>query len=461
MKKKLDIKKVRSQSYACILAVKDILPIVFIHKKPADKIIASFFKKNKKYGSRDRRVIYEVIFSIFRWYGWIKILAPEIDELSDEKGLTKKHDAILYKIAFIAALLDNNKNIPISIINVWKSELGIKSYYPEHAEKVEDDKFIPDLKIIDYLKETFDVNKKLKLDKLVPEWFSSELSKNIDLRRLIGWYQTRPPIWLRSNSLNNNFLETELARNEIRFSTHETIQKAICIKEAKVNLYSLDSFSKGIIEIQDLASQIIGLVCKPKEGERWWDPCAGAGGKSLQLSSIMHNKGRIIAGDIRAYKLDDLKKRAKRAKRMNIECREWDGKALRSNKRYKYDGVLVDAPCTCSGTWRRNPDARWRLSDTESAEMASLQMKILQNAATGVKPSGVLVYATCSVLKAENLDLVKKFLLNNKNFVMEPFTNPLTNATTKGYLQIYPWDGNCDAMFVARFRKKEKSNASE
>ncbi len=169
----------------------------------------------------------------------------------------------------------------------------------------------------------------------------------------------------------------------------------------------------------------------------------------------MKNKGRIVATDIRAYKLDDLKKRAKRAKRANIECKEWDGKALRSNKRYKYDGVLVDAPCTCSGTWRRNPDARWRLSDSEPDEMSNLQMKILQNAATGVKPNGTLIYATCSVLKKENLDLVKKFLLNNKNFIMEPFINPLTENKTKGYLQVYPWDGNCDAMFVAKFRKNK------
>ncbi|HJO92863.1 MAG TPA: RsmB/NOP family class I SAM-dependent RNA methyltransferase [Victivallales bacterium] len=455
MKKKIDIKILRSQSQACIYAIKNVLPIVFNQQKPADRIMASFFKNNRKYGSRDRKIIYELIFSIFRWYGWIKILIPEIDKIFDKTEFTKKHDIIIYKIAFAASLLDNNKNIPATLINIWKSEIQITKYYPQATEKIYNSKFIPDLEIIDFLRQEFKLNKKLKLDRLVPEWFQNELPDSIDLRRLIGWYQSRPPIWLRTNSLNNKYLANELTKNEINFSFSELIKEAICINESRVNLYSLESYNKGIIEVQDLASQIIGLVSNPKEGERWWDACAGAGGKSLQLSSIMKNKGRIVATDIRAYKLDDLKKRAKRAKRANIECKEWDGKALRSNKRYKYDGVLVDAPCTCSGTWRRNPDARWRLSDSEPDEMSNLQMKILQNAATGVKPNGTLIYATCSVLKKENLDLVKKFLLNNKNFIMEPFINPLTENKTKGYLQVYPWDGNCDAMFVAKFRKNK------
>ncbi len=217
MKKKIDIKILRSQSQACIYAIKNVLPIVFNQQKPADRIMASFFKNNRKYGSRDRKIIYELIFSIFRWYGWIKILIPEIDKIFDKTEFTKKHDIIIYKIAFAASLLDNNKNIPATLINIWKSEIQITKYYPQATEKIYNSKFIPDLEIIDFLRQEFKLNKKLKLDRLVPEWFQNELPDSIDLRRLIGWYQSRPPIWLRTNSLNNKYLANELTKNEINF----------------------------------------------------------------------------------------------------------------------------------------------------------------------------------------------------------------------------------------------------
>jgi 16S rRNA (cytosine967-C5)-methyltransferase len=167
----------------------------------------------------------------------------------------------------------------------------------------------------------------------------------------------------------------------------------------------------------------------------------------------MQRRGSVIASDIREYKLDDLRKRARRAEFPNIICKEWDGKALRSKQQQKFDGVLVDAPCSCSGTWRRNPDARWTTTVADVNEIAALQLKILCNAAGGVKPGGTLIYATCSVMEIENRDVVEKFIQENKNFELEPFINPLNNGLTCGMLQVYPWDANCDAMFVARLRR--------
>ena len=177
-----------------------------------------------------------------------------------------------------------------------------------------------------------------------------------------------------------------------------------------MNLYSLESFKNVLFEIQDIASQVIGLVSCAKPGERWWDCCAGAGGKSLQLSSMMQNKGRIVSSDIREYKLDDLKKRARRNEKSNIECRTWDGKALRNKKSESFDGVLADAPCSCSGTWRRNPDARWRSAPADVNELISIPSSILENTSSAVKNGGVLIYATCSVFDEENGDMVRNFL---------------------------------------------------
>jgi 16S rRNA (cytosine967-C5)-methyltransferase len=118
----------------------------------------------------------------------------------------------------------------------------------------------------------------------------------------------------------------------------------------------------------------------------------------------------------------------------------------------------VDSPCTCSGTWRRNPDARWSCQAEDVQSAAELQFQVLGNAAPGVGPGGVLVYATCSMFEQENNAVVQRFLEQNHEFVLEEFTNPLTGTPCPGMLQVWPWDGNCDAMFVARFRRR-KGNA--
>ena len=168
----------------------------------------------------------------------------------------------------------------------------------------------------------------------------------------------------------------------------------------------------------------------------------------------MQRKGTVVATDIREYKLEDLRKRARRAGFPNIQTRAWDGKGVRPQHRERFDGVLVDAPCSCSGVWRRNPDGVWTLNPQEVAETAQLQTRILEAAAPGVKPGGVLIYATCSVFKEENREQAAAFLARHPEFVPERFPHPLTGElTTDGMLQITPADADCDAMFVARMRK--------
>jgi 16S rRNA (cytosine967-C5)-methyltransferase len=140
----------------------------------------------------------------------------------------------------------------------------------------------------------------------------------------------------------------------------------------------------------------------------------------------------------------------------NIHCRAWDGRRL-GRRQATFDGVLVDAPCTCSGTWRRNPDARWSTRPEEVTEMAELQARLLANAASGVKPGGVLVYATCSLFEAENGAVVREFLARREDYRLEPFGHPLTGRDTPGWTCIWPWEGDCDAMFVARLRHQPRT----
>ena len=189
-------------------------------------------------------------------------------------------------------------------------------------------------------------------------------------------------------------------------------------------------------------------------GEHWWDVCAGGGGKTLQLASMMERRGSILATDIRAYKLEDLKRRAARAAYPNIRCAEWNGETVPRGKIGEFDGVLIDAPCSSSGRWRRNPDGRWTSSLERVEELAGIQSRILECASGAVKPGGVLVYATCSLFEREDEEIVRNFLRKHQEYELEPFPDPATGKMTDGMLRTLPWFADCDASFVARMRSR-------
>jgi len=172
------------------------------------------------------------------------------------------------------------------------------------------------------------------------------------------------------------------------------------------------------------------------------------------LAELMQRTGKVVAGDIRSYKLEDLKKRARRSAFPNIECRPWDGNKVPPRRSSKFDGILIDAPCSCSGVWRRNPDGRWNTSPEEVREINLVQFKVLENVLNALRPNGVLIYATCSAFEMENAAVIRDFLARHSEFELESFANPLTGELCSGMLQITGAAENCDSMFVARLRKK-------
>ena len=165
----------------------------------------------------------------------------------------------------------------------------------------------------------------------------------------------------------------------------------------------------------------------------------------------MCGKGIIVASDKYPFKLKELRKRTKRAGFSNITIWNWKGKKLPEEKAI-FDGVLVDAPCSGSGTWRRNPAARWNISKGDLKHFSSIQLDILTQASSGVKAGGILIYATCSMFKEENEEVIKSFLSANPFFELDAFTNPFTGKYTPGYTYFWPWDADCDCMFVARMK---------
>ena len=300
------------------------------------------------------------------------------------------------------------------------------------------------------------IDEKVSLNDVIALELQELISPEVKLNVLAERLATRPPMWIRLQTKTEvDKVFDEFNRNEFDYTMHEVIDSAVALDNPKVNLYTLESFKQGLFEVQDLASQLIGLVANPHKGERWLDVCAGAGGKTLQLASLMERKGTVVASDIRSYKLQDLKLRAKRAAFPNIMTKEFDNSLFKGKNAGKYDGVLVDAPCSCSGVWRRNVESRWTFDKAELEEITAIQLEILEKSCTAVKTEGFLVYATCSIFSAENEAVVNEFLKRHEEFKLVSFQNPLNGEIVdSGMLQCDIENNNCDSMFVAKLMRK-------
>lgn len=448
-----DNPRLRTQARVSAEFIVQALQCSFLLQHPADRCLRRIFYANRQLGARDRRLISETFYSALRWWGWLQHLAPSSFQAACKKApLEKLPDKLFlqdwYALLASAWLLEGTARLPA--VSLWIKEAKLKDVFSSEND--------------DWQKKarnlaTFCRNpalSSLSAEDLIPAWTKKYLlfENQANLADFISFQQQRPPLWLRAQTKNIEQLSAELETDGVTVSPHKNIPTALRCHKSSLNLPALKSFKRGAFEIQDIASQNVALICAPEAGEQWWDACAGAGGKTLHLAYLMQKKGSVTATDIRAHILQELKLRARRAEFPNIRCREWKGKAVPKWKK-QFDGVLVDAPCTGSGTWRRNPAARWITKEKEIKEYAALQKQLLQNASEAVKTNGTLVYATCSIFKEENQEVIKEFLKNNSNYQLQSFICPLDGKSSKGMRQIWHWQANCDAMFVAKLVRRE------
>jgi 16S rRNA (cytosine967-C5)-methyltransferase len=237
--------------------------------------------------------------------------------------------------------------------------------------------------------------------------------------------------------------------------------------EGKPPLAKLDAFVRGAIEVQDEGSQLLALITDARRGQMVVDFCAGAGGKTLALGAAMRNTGRLYAFDISAHRLDNLKPRLARSQLSNVHpaaiAHERDDRIKRLAG--KIDRVLVDAPCSGLGTLRRNPDLKWRQSPEALAELVARQKAILESAARLLKPGGRIVYATCSLLRAENEEIAQAFSAAHPGFQPVPVRELLDQAKVPHperlcsgdglYLRLWPHVHATDGFFAAAWEKAQ------
>ena len=396
-----------------VIGVIYTLDNIFNNNIYADKAIEKTLKSNKKWGSKDRGFIAETCYDIVRW----KRLYSKIADIKSPHNSNE-----LWKFFSVWAVL---RGIPIPN---WKEFENI-----------------PKRKI----KGKFDSLSKIrKFRESIPNWLDKIGSQELGEKKWekeLNELNKSNSVVIRTNThkITKNQLKKVLTTEGIETNTIKDYPNALVLKK-RCNLFIRESFKKGFYELQDASSQLVAPFLKLEKGMRVCDVCAGAGGKTLHLSCLMENKGKIIAMDINQYKLNELRKRSKRNGAFNIQTKLIDN--LKSVKKLygKFDRLLIDAPCSGLGVLKRNPDAKWKLNLDFIQRVREKQLNILKKYSPLLKKGGKLVYATCSILPSENEIQIKKFLKSEegKNFDFEDEN------------KINPSDG-FDGFYMARLALKQ------
>ncbi|MBI5768251.1 MAG: RsmB/NOP family class I SAM-dependent RNA methyltransferase [Verrucomicrobia bacterium] len=356
--------------------------------------IESILRAHRSIGSRDRRLYRELAYTTLRYLPWIEPL------------LAAEPERALRLVAWLAAENKATASFRAALRGDW----------PERPATLADQAAFLGAEPA----------------ALLPGWFrehAPELFAPAELETQLR----RAPLWLRTKPGSLGVIEAEFARLGWRTSRTDLLPTALRV-HGEADVAKTESFARGLIEVQDLGSQLVLAHAAIEPGGVWLDGCAGAGGKTLQLSQLA---ARVDAHDIRPAALEELSARAARAGATNIRI-------LPTPPADSYDGVLVDAPCTGSGTWRRAPHLKWTTTPEIVAEHATRQLKILTRLSARVRPGGRLIYATCSLSRHENEAVVAAFVGEHGDFCPDPTHPPRT---------ILPSHHDTDGFFVAALRR--------
>jgi 16S rRNA (cytosine967-C5)-methyltransferase len=367
--------------------------------------IQSLLSKNRAFGARDRRLYRELLYTSIRYWPWIEPL------------LAKKPDTAMRIIAWLAA------DAPFT--HEFRAELTAS---------------MPPLPATIAARAEI-----LKAESTpLPLWFRLHCPTLFSSPQIEAIF-SRAPLWLRLQTADPQPVFDEFARHEWTWRRTAVLPGAVELL-ADTDITRTTSYQSGLIEIQDLGSQLILETIGIDPGSRWLDACAGAGGKTLQLATLTGPRGSVEAHDIRADALRELRARTARAGLKNISIA---GSTITST----YDGVLVDAPCTGSGTWRRAPHLKWSTTPEQVEEAAQAQLALLTEFAPHVRPGGRLVYATCSLSRRENEDVITAFLAAHREFGPAPFTRTFSTEPHGPCLTFLPALHDTDGFFVASLHR--------
>jgi 16S rRNA (cytosine967-C5)-methyltransferase len=369
-------------------AVNNAIYQIFEEHKYADKVLERILKSNNLWGARDRAFIAENTYDMVRYWRLIRAVAElETHEL--------------------------NENNLYTLFGTWQVLKGVALPRWEEFKNVDE-------KRVQHNYNQMKTQRKLLHS--LPDWLDnlgySELGKQWN--KEVEALNETAPVVIRVNNLKTNKadLAKSLAEKGIYTDPVSGCKDALILKQRQ-NLFITPEFKEGLFEVQDASSQLVAEFLQIEPGMRIVDACAGAGGKTLHIASITANKGRIVSLDTEQWKLDEAKKRARRAGVSNLETRLIEGSKTIKKLHNMADRLLLDVPCSGLGVIKRNPDAKWKLSMEFIEKIKGMQAEIIREYSKIVKPGGKMVYATCSILPSENQQQVKSFLAEFPDFALE------------------------------------------
>ncbi len=425
--------------------------------EPSDRVVAAFFRDRRYLGSHDRRHIAEILFSIIRYRRTLEtLLELYLAAQPAAAALDAPHQRYLTIYTIYALLLELGAMPGAPEI---KSALPSPQYWNTLFPGVDRQSFLdwlschrtPEISGGDEIVR-FGVRYSFQ-DWMVNEWMDQLGEETPGLLEALN---TPARTTLRVNSLRGTRDECRRKLAEEGIETSPTaISPAGLVARKRFNAQSSASFREGWYELQDEGSQMISMAASPEPGARVIDACSGAGGKSLHLAALMEGRGDILAIDVDKGRLRELRLRAARAG-VNIIRPALREEVANESLAGSADLVLVDAPCSGAGTIRRNPWLKWKLSEDSVVRYAARELDILNLNAPFVKPGGVLLYATCSLFRKENHEVIERFLGGNPSFIAAPLPKEGGLPAAGEFpheLTLFPHRYDTDGFFISRLQR--------
>ncbi|MCH2547538.1 MAG: RsmB/NOP family class I SAM-dependent RNA methyltransferase [Alphaproteobacteria bacterium] len=408
---------------------------------PVDGMLGSYFRHRRYIGAKDKGFISRRVYNVLRQGGRLQWYI--------ERG-----NLPISPRTLVLASLVMDENHPINILQTWFTGNGhdAKPLHKDERNFVENPPLAADPNMPEWMR----LN--------TPEWYLPHLLETFgdDMEAEIEALNTEAPMDMRVNTLKATREEAMKALNKEGFFTTVTPYSPWGLRlERRGAIFTTKTFNNGWLEIQDEGSQLVALLAAPQPGQKVIDFCAGAGGKTLALAAMMQNKGRLMAWDTSETRLKQSNKRFARAGVDNAQRHVLTSETDPFIKRHKNSAeiVVIDAPCSGSGTWRRNPDLKWRFSQQDLDEILQVQQNILGSAQRLVKSGGKLLYITCSVFNAENELQVKQFLSKHPDFTIADTPEIWNNhdcsklMENSDFLKLSPLTAGTDGFFAALLQK--------
>jgi 16S rRNA (cytosine967-C5)-methyltransferase len=414
--------------------------------RPADDVIGEFFRARRYLGARDRRFIADTTYAVIRHALRLRYVAGEALKMLDT-GTEAVPPVLLIAALAVETSELNPEGWKASLAELWPGEgLPSSEAFLQALESVS----LPDIPAVT-------AERSLSLRHSMPEFVVHDWIRRwgVDEARELCLASNLPaPITLRVNTLRCTREQCAAAlRREGLESSHGSVVPESLKLSGRAALHITKPFRDGWCEIQDEGSQLVSRAAGVSPGMVAIDACAGAGGKSLHLAALMENRGRIHAVDVSRRKLKELEIRSRRA-RVDIITPYWSADGLPPDRLdvRAADVVLIDAPCSGTGTFRRNPWLKLNCTADTVANNVSLQRALLAGWAPLVRPGGRLMYVTCSLLSAENQETMEWFLTANPGF--RPAAGVEVTANGPSWRQLLPHRTGTDGFFVAELERQ-------